>query len=223
MKRILALFAVTLSLAGCSSQTLTYDAAFSTRDAERQTNLTQGVKNVIEGRLLSQGKKPGKISVLPKENGLTVTVEVPDEEAAMLLTQGLTAPFTMEIMKQVSEGQGDIISDKFGEFKETGIRTEHFDWVTAITAESEEENVSMGAAKIDFTPAGQKLLQDMFSKNRGSVIGIFVRGQLMSKKVIDMTDTQAAIAIDGIPRADLATAFADDVNVGLHVKFTEVK
>lgn len=217
MKRFLPILMILL--AGCGSKTVTFTATFDTGDAVRRTELTAAMGRMIDGRLTARGKKLLKLATVPGSDTMTITVHVSDAEAAKLLTESLTQTFTMEIMKQVEAGQGDIVSEKFGEFQETGIVTKHFDWVTAGTMQG-PAGQTLGSALVQFTKEGQELLKRVFAQNRGKVIGIFVRGQLMSKKLIDKTDKQDSIAIDGIPNAELAASFTDDVNVGLHVMFT---
>ncbi|NOS68102.1 MAG: hypothetical protein HOO67_07140 [Candidatus Peribacteraceae bacterium] len=218
MKRLLPALALTFLLVACS-KTVTLNVAFDSQDPVRLDQLKASLERVVVGRMESKGKKVTKQALVTKDDATTLTVTVSDADGAQVLSDGLTTPFTMSIMKQVEAGLGDIISEKFGEFKETGIETKHFDWV-APTLLVTEAGASQGSVVLKFTPEGQTLLKEMFAKNRGSVIGVFVRGQLMSKKLIDAKDKQDAIQIDGIPSADLANAFADDVNVGLHVTFT---
>ena len=221
MKKTLSLFALCLLLTACGSKTVRYRLAFDTADMLRRSELTAAAARVIEGRVVARGKQLLSHETKTDGENVTIIAEVSDAEAATALQDGLLTPFTMTIMKQVEKGMGDIVSEKFGEFKETGITTKHFDWVSAGTAGAEAE--VNGAVIIQFTPEGQELLKKIFKENRGSVIGIFVRGQLMSKKLIDSKDTQGSIAIDGIPNPALAGAFADDVNVGLHVTFIPIQ
>ncbi len=219
MKRLLTATALTLLLSACGSQTARFSVVMDTTDPVRKDNLTAAIQRVVEGRMIAKKKTVTKQEIKEVGNDTVLTVGVSDKEAVQLLTEGLMAPFSMSVMKQVEEGQGDIISEKYGEFKEIGIVTEHFDWVTAGTFTVNGQ--AKGAVGITFTTEGEVLLKDMFKKNRGAVIGIFVRGQLMSKKLIEAKDADlTSIAIDGIPSTDLAAAFADDVNVGLHVIFT---
>lgn len=219
MRKLFAVVGLSLLLTACGSQTVRFSLAFDTEDTVRKSELTAAIARTVEGRLEAK-KKSAKSQGIKEENGSTIlTVEASDAEGATVLQEGLTAPFTMSIMKQVEEGQGDIVSETYGEFKETGIKTEHFDWVTPGT-KTDANGQLKGAVVIAFTPKGQELLKTIFAANRGGAIGIFVRGQLMSMKMIDFTDKQTSIAIDGIPSGELAAAFADDVNVGLHVTFT---
>lgn len=221
MKRFLPLFACALLLVGCA-KTVKFAVAFDTEDASRRADLEAAVGRIVEGRVTSKGKKVVNQKIDANDGASVLTVRVSDAEAAKLLADGLTTPFSMTIMKQAQAGQGDIVSEKFGEFKEIGISTGHFDWV-AMGLSIGEAGASRGSVVITLTNEGRELLKEIFSKNKGSVIGIFVRGQLMSKKLVDANDKQDAIQIDGIPSAELAQAFADDVNVGLHAKFTPMQ
>ncbi len=218
MKRLLGILTLTLLLTACGGNTVRFSLTFDTNDAERVTKLTEAVQRTVEGRVLAKQKKLISRNIRKDGDTTMLEVTVQDDEIAKVLQDSLTVPFTMSVMKQVDAGRGDIVSQKYGEFKETGIVTKHIDWVTAGTTKA--TGTEQGAVVIQFTKEGETLLKDIFAKNRGSVIGIFVRGQLMSKKTIDATDRQTSISIEGIPSATLAAAFADDVNVGLHVKFT---
>jgi ribosomal protein L25 (general stress protein Ctc) len=222
MKRLLSIFALTLVLSACGSRTLRLNVQYDSTDAARRAELAAAVGRVMEGRMLAKKKKVISQELSPAGDAAVLTVTVNDAEAETLLREGIMMPFTMEIMKQVAAGQGDIVSEKFGEFKETGITTKDFDWVSAGAATT-DAGIAKGSVTIHFTKAGETKLKNVFAKNRGSVIGVFVRGQLMSKKLVDTSDKQTSIAIDGIPSAALAGAFADDVNVGLHVQFTPVQ
>lgn len=216
MRRTLPLFlASVFLLAGCNSVQARYALTFKNTTPEGAAQLKDAVIRVVEARLESQKQKL-RSHAFAEENGATfLTINASDGDAVEALTQQLTAPFTMRIMKEVPAGQGDLHSDKHGDFAETGITEEHFDFVQ-VNAESSE---GKGAVTIHFTPAGKELLKQVFAQNRGEVVGIFVRDQLMSKKLIAVADTQDSVAIDNIPSTQIAAIFADDVNVGLHVTF----
>lgn len=221
IKRLIPFLVLVFLLTSCA-KTVKFTVTFDTEDAARRTELEAAIGRIVEGRLVSKGKNIVNKAITTSGDANVLTVRVSDVEAAKLLNDGLTSPFTMAIMKQVAEGQGDIISEKFGEFKETGIATKHFDWVAPVLSATDAGS-SKGAVVIKLTQKGQELLKDIFAKNRGDVIAIFVRGQLMSKKLVNGKDKQDSIQIDGIPSAELAQAFADDVNVGLHATFAPVR
>lgn len=220
MRKFLPALALALLLTACGSETVQLRVAFDTTDILRRAELKSALERVMENRMLAAKKTVNAREIEESGDGLVATIQVSDSDAAKMLEDGLTAPFSMTIMKQVKKGQGDIISEKYGEFKETGVTTKHFDWITAGAGKT-PTGETKGVVVIEFTKEGQELLRNMFAHNRGSVIGIFVRGQLMSKKLIDAKDTTlTSISIDGIPSPELAATFADDVNVGLHVMFT---
>ncbi len=220
MKRLLATLTLSLLLASCGQQTVKLKVTFDTKDPTLRADLSTAALHVIQGRLQGMKKELLGKTVLEDGDTETITLRVADADTATKLRERLTAPFTMEIMKQVDEGQGDVKTDKNGEFKATGLTTRSFDWVTVGPAVT-ENGKTMGSVILTFTGDGQKLLKDIFAKNSGGTIGVFVRGILMSKKLIDKADsTLTSISVDGIPSPGLAAAFADDSNVGLHVTFT---
>lgn len=203
-----------LLLSACGSVKSSYEVSFERAEGERVEYLKEAVVRVIQGRMANLQKKL-KSSEYSESNGKTIlTLNVSDQEAADILREQLTTPFTIRIMTEVPAGQGDVHSEKHGDYAETGLTEEHFDWVDAAPTDG-----GKGTATLHFTDEGKQRLKDIFTQNRGKVIGIFVRDQLMSKKLIEAGDTQESIAIDNIPSSDIATIFADDVNVGLHVRF----
>ncbi len=223
MKKLATLLIPVLLLSACSARTIQVTVSYDTTDTDRLAHLKETVGHVIEGRLLAQKKELVKQDVATEDETEVRTITASDKEGAKRLLEGLLTPFTMEIMKQVGEGQGDIKNEKFGEFAATGLTTQHFDWVS-IEGPIVEGMPTQASITIDFTEEGKRILKDIFKNNKGDTIGIFVREQLMSKKLIDATDaTKDAITIDGIPSQNMARAFADDVNVGLHVNFAAAK
>jgi hypothetical protein len=215
MRRFFLLSASLLLLTACG-KTVQYTMTFDLDDAAQRTQLEAATVRVIQNRLLGQGKKLLSSEVIDKDDKRVLVMKVSDDDAAKILTESLTTPFTMTIMQQVETG-GDISNEKYGNFKQTALTTEYFEAVIPREAEG-----GQGSAVITFTPEGQTRLQKLFKENRGETIGIFVRGVLMSKKLIDAKDTQNSISVDGIPSPGIAKVFADDVNVGLHVSFSEL-
>ncbi len=216
-KHLLSSLSLVMLLAACGKQTLAFRLTFDTQDTLRRQELAAAAGRVAEGRMIAREKEVLAQEIKDDGDGMLLTMTVTDAQAAEWLIDGLTTPFSMAIMQEVDKGKPGALSTKFGDFTETGITTEDFDWVTVGALQD-----GKGSVSVSFTPAGGAELKKVFSANRGKVIGIFVRGQLMSKKLIDKNDTQAGIAVDGIPSAELAAGFADDVNTGLHVTFTPV-
>jgi hypothetical protein len=120
-------------------------------------------------------------------------------------------------MEQVEgePGPADIVSEKFGAFRPTAVTEKDLDWVDALNS----DQGGKGKVVLRFTTQGGEKLKSLFLQSNGKTIGVFVRGVLMSLKKVDATDNKDSILIDGIPNADLARIFADDVNTGLHVQF----
>lgn len=219
MQRPLSILALTLLLAACGGKTVSYRLTFDTVDTLRRQELTAAAGRVVEGRMAAHQTPVKNLQINEEGESVILTAVAPAGGAsADWLHDGLQTPFTMSIMKEVPKGQGDLVSEKFGEFKETGLGTSSFDWVS-----SSQTPDGKGNAVIQFTEEGKKTLAQVFAANKGKTIGIFVRGQLMSKKLVDATDgKQEGITVDGIPSAEVAAGFADDVNVGLHVTFTPI-
>ncbi len=215
----LALVSLSLVLVSCGGATGRFTLSFKNVAAERQEELTKASVRVMERRLLAQEKKLVSSKTETTNGVTTVMVAASDSAGLSALKKGLQQPFSISILKQVPAGKGDIVSEKFGDFKELGISTESFDWVVAGSQTLGAQQ--QGFVQLEFTPQGQTILKKVFAENQGATIGVFVRGMLISKKVVEKSDTgEGGITIDGIPTPDLAQAFADDVNVGLHVGFT---
>lgn len=184
-------------------------------DAAKRTELTSAAVRVVEGWMSGIQKELGSYALDINGDEAELSLQLPDRETAEKLRERLTAPFEMRIMTKVDDGQGDISHETFGSFKETGLTEKHFAWAEATGGSVP----GIGAVIMTFTPEGQQLLAAMFEQNKGKTIGIFVRGVLVSQKVVDETDTKHSLFIDGIPKMERARVFADDVNVGLHVEF----
>lgn len=222
MKRSLLLLGTAgiLLLAACNKSagiTLREQLNFRTSDQTRIQQLTDASVRVIEARLAASQKKLVSFK-LDKSGGNTVlSLTVPDQATADLLQQELSAPFKLRIMSQVPTGQGDLSTDKYGDFKETGITEKSVDWVQPGLRNGK------GAVVIKFTPEGATAVNKVFADNQGKLVGVFVRDRLMSAKTADKTDNKGSIAIDGIPSPEVASIFADDVNTGVYVTFAQVK
>lgn len=236
MRRFLALSLLTsLALAGCGSPTVTLVLDFDTTDQEEQTVLLQAATRVI-GRRLSrwEGVTPEKITATPQGSGSTLLAfDVTNAEARRSLVEELQRPFSLQIMlrsaeekglpteAQASGGErgakaGDLYVEEQGWFNETGITERHIAWVDAAT----EADGKRGAVRLNFTEDGRALFANLVKANPKGILGLFVRGTLMSKMQIEGTELNGDITIREIPNALLADIFADDVNVGTHVTFS---
>ena len=207
-----------LLLSACGGgPTLTYKLTVDSTDDARRTELVSASARVIERRLLGlkQEVQAGDVSV----NSDTVTVKTADSETAEALRTQLQGAFTMRVMREVEPEIADISSETMGAWKETGITEKEFDWVLAASSEPRPK----AKATILFRDTGKTLLKTVFQENKGKAIGIFLRGNLMSKIMVTDSTPSESVVVDGIPNLEIAHVFADDVNVGLHVRFEEVK
>ncbi len=213
--RLLAPALSILLLAACQSGSmLSFSMTLDSKDPKRVEDLERSTERMIERRLdaLGQEVKTGDVSAAKG----TVSVRAENAELGDALAGQITLPFAMRVMLESTDGKPDVTTENFGGFDETDLTEKQIDWVTAGPAAG-----GGASAVITFTEDGGTKLKTLFTENQGKKMGIFLRGVLMSVKTIDATDVHTSIAVDGIPNLELASTFADDVNVGLHVKFAK--
>lgn len=204
-------------LAGCGGSVASnYRLQFDTEETSRLTLLSLAVTRVVERRLEAMGESVKGLDISQKEEGPELTFTVETEAAAALLSDELTTPFDLKIMRETKVGETPTIEiEGHGGFIETGVTEEHLEWVEAA-----EELDNKGRITLSFSPEGRELMRTVFRQNVGRNIGLFVRGRLVAKLQVDTAELKDDIIITGIPSPELARVFADDVNVGLHVIFT---
>ena len=213
--RLLAPALSILMLTACQrGSAVTFTMTMDTTDAERVEQLERATERMIERRLDSLGQQVKTGDAVAKNGTLTVRAENP--ELGTALGEQITLPFAMRIMVESTDGSPDVTTENFGGFDESDVKEQQIDWITAGPAAG-----GGASAVINFTEDGGNKLKTLFEKNKGKKMGIFLRGVLMSVKTIDASDVHTAIAVDGIPNLELASTFADDVNVGLHVTFAK--
>lgn len=214
---VLTLSLLLLASCGKGADTISYKLTIDSADAQRRTELISASARVIERRLLGMKQEvmPGDVSV----SGETVTVKPKDTETAEALRAQLQGEFTMRVMREVDASIADLVHDTMGAWKETGITEKEFDWVLASSSDPRPK----AKATLLFTDAGKRQLETVFKDNSGKALGVFLRGILMSKMMVNPGEARDSILVDGIPNLEIAQVFADDVNVGLHVKFEEVR
>jgi preprotein translocase subunit SecD len=218
MRRLLLSLALLPLLAACSNPSVRYDVRLDTDDEERSSMLLFASLRVIERRMASLGEEVIDLDIKKVSDGNQIYVEVKEEEAALdILTDLLTTPFDLQIMKEASAEEADQFVEGHGGFQKTGLNQEHILWLQAA-----EEPGGKGRVTISFSQEGRVMMSDIFKENKGKSIGIFVREQLVSKLLVDTDELKDDIVITDIPTVQLANVFADDVNVGLHVTFTPV-
>lgn len=212
--------ATALLLAACAaSNAVTYTMDMDVTDAEQRAQLGDQALRVIERRLERMGEIPSKKDVAVNASGATVSVTVETQEAIDQLTEELQRPFEFKVMAQADEGQEpELTVDGHGGFVSTAVDGEDLQWVEG----RKEPGRATGEVKLVFTEQGRTEMADIFATRQGKIIGIFVRGQLVSKLLVDTNELKDDIVIREIPSPELAQIFAEDVNVGLHVTFTPV-
>jgi preprotein translocase subunit SecD len=221
MRRTLALgFLTSLLLTGCgggSAAPGSYALGYDTKDATRVTQLADASARVVTRRILGMNQKVGPTEVKAAPDKAHLSVPALPQETMDALTAQLKAPFTMSVMVETQDSSDpNVLLNNYGAFTPTALTEKYFDWVVAGDS---QVMPGKGSVVIRFTKDGVQKLHDIFKQNQGKTIGIFVRGNLMSKKQIDPSDNQDTILVDGVPSTELAKVFADDVNVGLHVTF----
>jgi hypothetical protein len=210
-----------LLLAACAAAgtSMTFNLTMDTTDIERREELGDAALRVIERRLDGMEAKILDSDVEVDADSASVTVEVDFPEALPELASQLAGPFSFEIMAQTPEGATpDVTVEGHGGFSKTGITGDDLEWVEGKV----QEGTDFGEVTLIFTEEGRTKMADLFAKNNGKFIGLFVRGVLVSKMQVETDVLKDDIVIREIPTAELAEIFADDVNVGIHVTFTPV-
>lgn len=218
MKRALVLGTVaSLLLAGCgATTTIGYSVAFNVQDPSQRVQLQLMTQHVIERRLENIGEKSPIVTAQISDAGADVVAEVSDPIVGDVLTSQLIEPFDLQIMKEATADKADITVSGHGSFMKTGIEGKHLTWVMA----QPQAGGPQAMVTIGFTEEGRTLMKQLFKENKGKFVGIFVRGKLVSKLKVETDELKDDVVIQDIPSYDLASVFADDVNVGLHATFT---
>ncbi len=218
MKRTLLVLGVLL--AACT-QTATHSQSYKLtideKDTAKQTELVEASTRVIDRRLGSMGDKLTTHSVTGTGASVVLTVTATSTGALARVTEQLQQPFDIQFMSEAPEADADLVVAGHGGFKATGITENDIDW-TIVSADP-----TSGKARVElqFTPAGMTHMQSVFKANEGKIIGLFVRKKLISKLLVNSDAMKEHVVIGGIPTLEIAKAFSDDVNVGLHVVFTQ--
>jgi preprotein translocase subunit SecD len=212
--------ACALSLTACGSKgvVVKYDFTVDLNEPEKVWNLTESAERVLARRLAAAEVADVSVSTVPNSSGGTITVKLPNAEAAKVADNITKAPFSFDLrVEKTPPGTtGDSNEDNW---IKTAIDASSLHWVQAIG------NRATGVISIDlqFNPEGKKILTEVFAANKGKSIGIFVRDLLVSKLKIEKTEISEHVIIEGVPSAKVAEIFADDVNVGLHVTFSPAR
>lgn len=219
MKRLLLLSTAFVALAACSgTPTMRYALKMNVTDTQDTAQLTQQTRDVMQRRLESMGEENVKTATEKMGSGSAiVSVSTKNHETLNSLTDAMMQPFDFAILSQAQDGEkADVTVEKYGSFVKTGITGADLSWVEA----DQEPGKDLGRVHLVFTIDGRNKIAALFKKMKGKNIGIFVRGQLVSLLQVETDELKEDIVIQDIPSVDLAHAFADDVNVGIHVTIT---
>lgn len=202
-------------LVGCGGPvSMQYRLTFDVQDPEHVELLTKSTVRVIQRRLDRLGAQLYAQQTIQDPDGATLELSISDAAAAEALSQEMTAPFDLQIMRQTT-GSGDITVEGFGTFMKTGVTGDDIELVASLLQDDGTATV-----QIKLTDEGQKEMATLFKENVGKDLGLFVRGKLVSALTIRSAELPNPLSIDGVPDLELANTFADDVNVGIHVTVT---
>ncbi len=179
---------------------------------QERSELLAAAVRVVQRRLAAAGDADALVAPDAKE---IITAVSTSPAALAELSQQLLQPFSLKIMEQVPEAEAELIVQQHGGFASTGVDE---DFITKAVASVMEDG--KGQVALSLSPEGKERMDAVFRKNKGQFIGLFVRDRLMSLLKVESDDAKQTLTIAGIPSADIANQFADDVNVGLHVTFT---
>ena len=222
MKKLLfpALFALLITASNSIATTLTYDVTFTTENPSRMTDLSLATRHVVERRLarLEGNLIDYDIDYNEESKSTTISLKVDNSKAAKALNEEMTTPFTFEVRYLTKEHQdGDIAVEGAGSFRETGIDKSNVDWVIGQTT---DPPLNRGRILIGFTDEGAPKMTTLFEEQKDNTIGLFVRGRLTAAVQIS-EDFEKVLVIEGLPSGEIAKVFADDMNVGIHMIFTQ--
>lgn len=217
MLRLMPLLGLLLLLTACGPKTITFTLTTDLTDAEERTAVFHAAQRVVFRRTGRLTETPEQPSLTAQEDGtVLLTATLPTQEAD-ILAQEVLESFSLNIMLQSMDDTGDLYVEEQGWFTKTDITEKDILWTQSFT-----ETDGKGVVVLLLTDEGRTRFDALIRQNIGRTIGLFVRGKLMSKMQIARTMENDKIAISGIPSPDIAGIFADDVNVGLHVTFSQL-
>lgn len=205
-------------LSACSQKTtITYNLDAKTTDGPKAITLLQAAERMMNRRMAGEDIKDARATVYPTglHTGLMKIEVANTNEAKAVIEHILSEKFTFDLRIEKQAPTADTADTK-ANWEPTPITGEYLVWAQAIgNRQSGEVSVDL-----EFNDAGAQLIGDVFTKNKGKYIGIFVRDLLVSKLRISDAKTTNHLLIGGIPSAKIAEIFADDVNAGLFVTYT---
>lgn len=216
MRRLFPLVLLTLTLAGCATNTVRISLHFDATDPVERTVLLEETKKVIERRLSRfEDATPTQMLAEQQEDGsIILSFVVNNDEARETLVRELLTPFSLRMMTASAE-TGDLFIEEQGWFTDTGITQKQILWT-----EGDADQDGKGVVRLVFSDEGRTMLAQVFRDHPEGTLGLFVRDRLMATLPIDTKEPKEEIVITGIPVPEMAGIFADDVNVGTHVTFS---
>jgi hypothetical protein len=216
-RRSVIALGIVLSLTACGgAASVTATMSIAGLDAGRTALVIKSVERVLMRRLAAAEIKQG-ISVIALPTGPTsaaLTMRLPNSAAATKAREILEQPFHFDVrLEGATTGTGELDTH---DWIPTGVEERHLEWVQVL-GQAQDGSTSI---ELFFSKEGRTILADVFRKNEGKNIGLFVRDLLVSKVKVQKEGLAEHVVIGGIPSARIADIFADDVNVGLHVTFT---
>ncbi|MDP7477063.1 MAG: hypothetical protein QF442_01290 [Candidatus Peribacteraceae bacterium] len=210
-----AVFALLLTSCGQSS-TLSYDVEFKSNDRNRMANLTLATKRIVTRRLRRFDSNLLDYDVDYGEGTASISIEVDNAKAANALDEEMLAPLVLEIRTQVEEAlEGDIEVEGQGFFRASTISSDDFDWVVGGKSQSGPN----GQVTLIMTDEGSENMKKIFADHQDESIGLFLRGRLTALFTANGENFEQSIVIPNVPTEQMAEIFADDMNVGIHMKF----
>lgn len=176
-------------------------------------------ERVVKRRLVALGAQNPNVIAVPKgDEGGEMRIEVPDASILPRVQSILSEQFVFDMRLELKETtpQDQNIEENW---EKLGIENQHLIGLQVVTDEKTQEV----AVELLFTDEGRNLLKAAFAKHKGKTVGIFVRDLLVSKLKIASGELSEHIVISGIPSAEVAQIFTEDVNVGLHVAFKPIE
>jgi hypothetical protein len=222
MKKLLLPTLFALVLSGCGSSTsISMDVQFTTSGNDDRAKLVLAAKHITERRLEQLESELSDFDVTYGEDATAViAISGSDADAMQELLARMTEPFTVEIrLKTELHEEGDIAVEGLGSFRDIDIHKRDMKWVLSRAMEASPLN--HGEIMIQFTEDGTEKMDALFSEHSGEGIGLFIRNQLAANFAINQDSFGGAITIPNVPSAELAQIFADDMNVGINMTFTQ--
>ena len=213
-----------LVLSACSAFSASENLAFKvTFDANVESaskeDLGRAVNRVIERRVESMNGKVTDLKNTLTDAGADVSFTISPGKLAAPLTDQLVSPFSFQLMRaaKATEKPDLTIAEKGG-YMQMGVTEKDVLWLYA----GQDDATKKGWVRILFTEEGKKKVKDALSQTKGMQVALIVRNQLVSTFQSQGVGREN-IMIDGVPTAELAGIFADDVNVGVHASFVPKK